>query len=633
MMEVPKLAPHQTNRAADIAFFLFVAAALAIAYGAALAKPLPSDAVMLTSANSQIKAADGWWRFFLTDFFAGKEYGEIAGTTSGYYRPLANLGFWLEYRLFGARGVYYNLDQLLLHLANAMLVLALGRRLFPASRLAPFIAALLFALHPVNVLPATRADARGDALFLLFYLLAFLAYHRSLFAEAKEGRRWLAAACLLFLLSLLSKEMAATLPLALGCLHLWLYREQGLPLKTARATLWLWGVLGAYLAWRFGILGIPANHVGYTDVYPPLALYLNLPKSFVIYFMRVFLPLGADYDELLPRLVNRIDPSLAEGFLWESIVLLVAAAAATALLYRRYPRLSFLLAFAAAAMAPLLKVNSISTGNDLGILATPERFMYLPAVPLLLLAALGMERAAEFLPAGPARRVLLPAGAAALTLFLAAGAHRHAYALESLPAQLARYRLFDEAALTRNELMRKKTLQAMLIDLERNNLIAARENLEAAMALDPTSPLPAMGLGLLHLRTGEWANPRDAVAPWIDIPRGEMRSRFYRNPAALADFITNIHIPLLVYGQGEAHLGRGKEAARRLCQALARRDQAEAVIEQAQVNWVLNGTPRCIDAKDQAACGKAAMEGGRVPAYSADPAFCGAWVEDIADDE
>lgn len=127
------------------------------------------------------------------------------------YHPLTILSYWVEYQLVGLNPFLYHLNNLLLHIGNTFLVALLFLRL---SRSAPasFVAAIIFAFHPLRVESVAWIAERKDVLYSFFYLAALLAYLHYL--EARSPRRYFA--CLgLFLLSLFSKSMAVTLPVIL----------------------------------------------------------------------------------------------------------------------------------------------------------------------------------------------------------------------------------------------------------------------------------------------------------------------------------------------------------------------------------------------------------------------------------
>jgi len=137
------------------------------------------------------------------------------------YQPLTSLSFAVEYRLFGLDAQAYHAVNVLLHLANILLVYAWVRSLSQSRPVALAVAAL-FAAHPLQVEAVAWVSARSILLSCLFYLGAMIAY----VAYAKSGKvRWFAAVLVLSTLAILAKTTAATLPLALVVIDLYLRRK------------------------------------------------------------------------------------------------------------------------------------------------------------------------------------------------------------------------------------------------------------------------------------------------------------------------------------------------------------------------------------------------------------------------
>ncbi len=169
------------------------------------------------------------------------------GATHQYY-PLVFSTFWIEFQLWGLHPLGYHLVNILLHAAAALLAWRVFRRLgLPGA----WLAAAIFAVHPVLVESVAWITERKNVLSGVFYLAAALAYldFSRPDGESPEWRRWgrYALASALFAAALLSKTVTATLPAAL-LLVLW-WRRGRLPWRDAAALL-PWMAAAAALAAR-----------------------------------------------------------------------------------------------------------------------------------------------------------------------------------------------------------------------------------------------------------------------------------------------------------------------------------------------------------------------------------------------
>jgi tetratricopeptide (TPR) repeat protein len=175
-------------------------------------------------------------------------------TTPQYY-PLVFVTFWCEYRLWGLHPAGYHTVNVALHLVSALLFwLALRRLAVPGA----WLAAALFALHPVQVESVAWITERKNVLSLLFYLAALHAW-LSVRDDATRRTRWgaYAATLVLFACALLSKTVTCSLPAALLVIEWW--RHGRIALRTALLTLPLFA-LGLALAAVTVI--IERDHVG-----------------------------------------------------------------------------------------------------------------------------------------------------------------------------------------------------------------------------------------------------------------------------------------------------------------------------------------------------------------------------------
>src|SRR5262249_41223605 len=129
--------------------------------------------------------------------------------------PLLHSAFWLEHRLWGNAVAPYHAVNVLLHATAGCLLLLVLRRLHVPG--AP-LAASVFALHPVNVESVAWISEQKNTLSLVLSLAALGTSLR--FDEARRPRGYVLASAL-FLLALLTKTVAATLPAALLVILWW----------------------------------------------------------------------------------------------------------------------------------------------------------------------------------------------------------------------------------------------------------------------------------------------------------------------------------------------------------------------------------------------------------------------------
>jgi len=134
------------------------------------------------------------------------------------YFPLTYTSFYMERGLWGLNPTGYHLVNLLLHSANALLVwrVLAGLRV-PGA----WLAAAIFALHPVQVESVAWITERKNVLMGFFFLLTLLAWLNFIDKQCKRPWRFYVLALAFYALSLSAKTTACTLPAAL-LLILWL---------------------------------------------------------------------------------------------------------------------------------------------------------------------------------------------------------------------------------------------------------------------------------------------------------------------------------------------------------------------------------------------------------------------------
>jgi hypothetical protein len=140
-------------------------------------------------------------------------------TASDFYRPIQRLTYTLDYAAFAFRPAPYHLTSLLYHAAAAIALLFLAQELLLAlqiearkCRLVAFLAALIWAIHPVNSSAVVYISGRADPLAATFGFFGLYLIIRSLRAIGTNKLFLTVAAGGAFLLSALSKETGLVFP-------------------------------------------------------------------------------------------------------------------------------------------------------------------------------------------------------------------------------------------------------------------------------------------------------------------------------------------------------------------------------------------------------------------------------------
>ena len=308
-------------------------------------------------------------------------------TVSG--RPVLNLSFALNHALSGDAVWSYHLLNVALHAAAALLLFGIVRRTFAAvvggwrdpgeCAGAAFAAALLWALHPLQVESVAYVVQRAESLMGLFLLLALYAFIRRSEAGPRAGV-WAAVSVAACLLGMGCKEVMATAPLLI------LLYDRAFVAGSLRGA---WGrsrlLYSAYavcwmpLAWLVAHTGGRGGSAGFGSGVPWWAYALTQFKAIAHYMLlsvRPF-PLVGDYGRILAG--NPLEVAFCA-------TVVLAAAAWTWVLLRRNSPLGFLGAWFFVILAPSSSVVPVSTE----IMA--EHRMYLPLAAVAVLAVVLLRR-------------------------------------------------------------------------------------------------------------------------------------------------------------------------------------------------------------------------------------------------
>ena len=299
------------------------------------------------------------------------------------WHPLTWISHALDCQIFKLNPAGHHYINLLLHCANVVLLFLLltdaTKRTWPA-----FIAAAIFAVHPLNVESVAWIAERKNVLSMLFLLLALQAYQRY---AAKPSVGKYAVVFLLFACGLMTKPQVITLPFLLLLWDYWpLRRMQGSSSSAeegSRSLSWL-------LLEKVPLLALSAASAIVTMVaqqaggavrsaveYPPSVRIENAVGAYFDYVGRLLWPL-----RLAPMYPHPGDSLPA----WQIGVAALFLMTVTVLVLRhrekRYLVVGWL--WYLGALVPM--IGLVQVGQQ----ATADRYMYLPMIGLLLMLCGGL---------------------------------------------------------------------------------------------------------------------------------------------------------------------------------------------------------------------------------------------------
>jgi protein O-mannosyl-transferase len=301
---------------------------------------------------------------------------------SDYYRPLTILSYLADFHLFGGNPAGYHLTNILLHLANALLVYYLAAALLgrdQSSPIYPLITALLFALHPINSEAVVWISARTDLLCCLFALICMTILIKRSTTMTPIVFMGLFLSCFF---SLAAKESSLFLPL-LAIVYLFL-AGKNVSRKNAIAVCSALGIATiVYLLLRKGL-----------PVTPTVAIETTTPtgNQLLPYFVDGAAALGFYLRKLLyPFPLNIAITEIPTNL---CLIFFLLGGGSAAIIWKKVSSLRFPLAFLAVSFIPPLGVFFLS------LAWTPyaERYLYIPSVALALCCGILIHRYREKVP-------------------------------------------------------------------------------------------------------------------------------------------------------------------------------------------------------------------------------------------
>lgn len=376
--------PHLKNKQHLLPLFILAIVA-GIIYFNTLNNEFVGDDESIVVNNKLIKNIAN-----LGKLFDRKAYFTSSGEMS--YRPLVTFTYFIDYAFYGLKPWGYHFTNLLLHVTNGAALYVFLSLLFKSSasdalgrltgqnspiyrllRNKPFLIVLGFVSHPALTEAVNAISYREDLLSFLFYISTLSLYLAIKTFRTTSNRPLLllyGISCITYFLALLSKEMAATLPLILYCYE-WIYgtdvRKYYLNLLNLRIGGYI-AVTLIYLYLRFFLFQGSIHDVDWSLSERLFTIPWLLLKYMDILIFPVFQ--SADY----------IISPVSSIFSWRFIIPLIIL---SAILFasRQNKDISFAALFFFLALIPVYNIVPI-------VNPFAERYLYLPVVGYAIIVGL-----------------------------------------------------------------------------------------------------------------------------------------------------------------------------------------------------------------------------------------------------
>ena len=326
-----------------------------------------------------------------------------------YWHPFTWLSHAVDYAVWGLDPMGHHLTSVIIHGLNALLVVMIAAWLIAFvgrndvsdvrdNEYAPLIAAvitgLLFGIHPLRVESVVWVTERKDVLCAFFFLLSIFSYLKYAYTRSHSfgevaagggaGRKYYVYSLILFMMALMSKPMAVTLPIVLIILDI--YPLERLEIRNMFSS--QRKVLAEKLP--FITLSIASSVITFMSLSKPAGgggsghsfweRFWNILKSLSFYLEKMVYPV-----KLIPLYPYSKNISVFTLEYFGPFMLVLGITIFCAWRWKKEKVWSVLWAYYLVTLLPVLGI--IGQG---GPRAPSDRFSYLPGLAPTLLAGLGV---------------------------------------------------------------------------------------------------------------------------------------------------------------------------------------------------------------------------------------------------
>lgn len=309
------------------------------------------------------------------------------------WHPVTMLSHAIDYSLYGLSPRGHHLTNIILHACNASLVFLLAQSLITRARtlnienptgraqtlmisLGALGAALLFGTHPIHVESVAWISERKDLLCAFFFLLSTLTYIRYSTTASNKITPY-ALSLLFFLLALMSKPMAISLPLVFIIIDFYPLGRGDSLLKIKKNLLekipfFALAISFSLLTLKVQAIGGAVASLGQITLFERILVSV---RAFTFYLYKIFLPI-----KLTPLYPYPEDITLFSFASIGSIIVLALITIAALYSLKKHRALFALWAYYVITLLPVIGIVQV------GAQAAADRYTYLPGISIFMIA-------------------------------------------------------------------------------------------------------------------------------------------------------------------------------------------------------------------------------------------------------
>jgi protein O-mannosyl-transferase len=326
----------------------------------------------------------------------------FGGTSSYYlanYHPLTILVYTIEHSFWGSNMMGYHAVSLLLHIANSLLVFSFIYHLLSKKNvMIPLVTALLFGVHPMHVESVAWASELKDVLYTFFFLASLTCY--VLYLQNAKSLKYLVVALILFLLSLISKGQAVTLPLSFLLVDFFFKRKATIGMAIDKVPFFALSLI-------FGVIAMKAQNSAIThDASQIFQTFFWGIYGLCLYLFKFILPVNLSGLYPYPYGADHSIPIIVYASPVFIVILL-------GIVYKFFRTNKFVLF---GVFFFLLNIFTVLKFVPVGDAIMADRYSYIPYIGLFFIVAYGFNKLLNNPPYKLTKKVIQYAGVALLVL-------------------------------------------------------------------------------------------------------------------------------------------------------------------------------------------------------------------------